>query len=460
MVRTLGYDDAGRITRYTHSVLGVAQPALQQDFVYDGLGRLTSTTQGTSSAGYVYDASGNRLDLVLSATHYATTISPTSNRMLTAQGTSGGVLAAQTLGYDASGNLTTYNGGPQGFTYSDRGRRATSIVTNGTGTTNISYWYNALEQRVRKSGVTNIVPSGAAHYVYDEEGHLLGEYDATGIPLYEVIWIGDMPLGVIKQTSTGSGATLNVATRLDYVYADHLNTPRVVVRSSDHIPFWRWDGPEPFWLTPANNNPNALGAYTFNLRFPGQIADAESNTFYNLNRDYVAAWGRYVQSDPIGLDGGINTYAYVGGNPVSFTDQEGLAYYCVQPLHALPSGFLGGNGPLHHGFVCNDQGVCGGQDRAGNGLLSGGRPSEGDNFSRAKSADQCEYTESNQCENQCIADETLSKTRPAYTVIPGGPQSRAVGIIGRLLGTAGTPQNCQDWAKSTITYCKLKCALK
>jgi RHS repeat-associated protein len=320
----LGYDDAGRITRYTHSVLGVAQPALQQDFVYDGLGRLTSTTQGTSSAGYVYDASGNRLDLVLSATHYATTISPTSNRMLTAQGTSGGVLAAQTLGYDASGNLTTYNGGPQGFTYSDRGRRATSIVTNGTGTTNISYWYNALEQRVRKSGVTNIVPSGAAHYVYDEEGHLLGEYDATGIPLYEVIWIGDMPLGVIKQTSTGSGATLNVATRLDYVYSDHLNTQRMVVRSSDHVPFWRWDGPEPFWLTPANNNPNALGAYTFNLRFPGQIADAESNTFYNLNRDYVAAWGRYTQSDPIGLAGGINTYAYVGGNPLTGIDPMGL----------------------------------------------------------------------------------------------------------------------------------------
>lgn len=144
---------------------------------------------------------------------------------------------------------------------------------------------------------------------------------------------------------------------------------------------------------------------------------------------------------------------------MSLTDPEGLAYYCTQPLHAFPAGDLGGIGPLHHGFACNDQGVCGGQDRAGNALLSSGRPSEGDNFSKAKRADRCEYTKSNQCENQCISNEVLSKTRPAYTVIPSTLGSRTIGIIGRLLGTAGTPQNCQDWAKSTITYCKLKCAL-
>jgi RHS repeat-associated protein len=98
----------------------------------------------------------------------------------------------------------------------------------------------------------------------------------------------------------------------------------VIVRGSDHAIVWRWDSTEPFGVTAASENPSALGAYPFNLRFPGQVYDRETTGHYNLNRDYSAWLGRYVQSDPIGLEGGINTYAYVGGNPLSYTDPEGL----------------------------------------------------------------------------------------------------------------------------------------
>ncbi|WP_417069871.1 RHS repeat domain-containing protein [Niveibacterium terrae] len=99
---------------------------------------------------------------------------------------------------------------------------------------------------------------------------------------------------------------------------------RTIVRSSDHAILWRWDQSDPFGVTPPIENPSALGAYTYNPRFPGQVYDRESNLFQNWNRDYDPVVGRYMQSDPIGLQGGMNTYAYVNGNPLRYVDPHGL----------------------------------------------------------------------------------------------------------------------------------------
>ncbi|MDB5876421.1 MAG: putative deoxyribonuclease RhsC [Ramlibacter sp.] len=73
-----------------------------------------------------------------------------------------------------------------------------------------------------------------------------------------------------------------------------------------------------------NGNPSALGTFTCNLRLPGQYFDKETGLHYNYFRDYDPGIGRYVESDPIGIKGSINLYAYVAGNPIGVTDKLGL----------------------------------------------------------------------------------------------------------------------------------------
>jgi RHS repeat-associated protein len=123
----------------------------------------------------------------------------------------------------------------------------------------------------------------------------------------------DMPVAVVE------GSTLR------YIETDHLNTPRALIDPARNLPVWRWDlQVSAFGEHAANEDPDGDATLVkFNLRFPGQYLDAETGLHYNYFRDYEPGTGRYVESDPIGLRGGLATFGYALSSPLSWKDQSG-----------------------------------------------------------------------------------------------------------------------------------------
>ena len=296
---SVSYDDALRITGITDN----GNSTLSWAYDYDSLDRVSSASNAAQSLAFTYDADGNRL--MQSGSSNGTSANATfsiagaSNRLSSVTG-----MLSRTYSYDAAGHTSAYGG--VSFIYNAAGRLLTAV----NGSASSSYIYNALDQRVQKT-----TAAGSTVFLYDESGHLLGEYDGTGNAVEEIVWLGDIPVATVRQEACGLS--------IFYIHTDHLNTPRRITRRSTSDVVWSWDG-DLFGSVGPNENPSGLGTFSFNLRFPGQYYDVETGLNYNYFRNYDPATGRYAESDPIGLRGGLNTYAYVGGNPVTSADPYGL----------------------------------------------------------------------------------------------------------------------------------------
>lgn len=419
---TLSYDYAGRVYAITDS----NNASLNQAFGYDAVDRIVSDAPGPGGTqptrGYTYDSNGNRKTSTVNGvnTTYNYPSPLTTNRL---SSTTGGHVASYT--YDAMGNIT--GDGLHTFSFNARARMVSEAFSGA------AYNVNAFGQRVKK-----IVGGATTVFVYDERGQLLGEYDGAGNQLAEHIYLDGMPVAVMK--------FVGGVPKVYQVYPDHLGTPRAVVDPVVAQPVWQWHNIDPFGGNLPNENPAGLGIFKYNLRFPGQYYDAETGLHYNYYRDYDPTIGRYVESDPIELKGGINTYAYSDGSPTTKTDPLGLATFaCTKPLHAL-----GGEGtrsgpdiwgnPLYHQYLCINDGkggyTCGGQDQRGqkwyDPINGPGKPSN-DKYD----PQTCEQKEpDNNCIEQCLLKK-FAGPRPRY---------------GIPFGT-----DCQEWSDDALKDCQKQC---
>lgn len=333
-LKTYAQDDAFRIT----GIIDTVDSNKSWNYGYDLLDRLSSANRTGLTQGWSYDANGNRLSQTgTAASTY--TMSGTSNRLNSVSGS-----LSRSYSYDAAGNATADGAATFGY---DGAGRMTSATAGGV---TAGYAHNALGQRVRKTvnGVTTV-------FSYDESGQLLGEYEASGALIREYVWLGDIPVAVI----TGGPGTPPYV--FWYIHTDHLNTPRSIENPTTGELVWRWDS-APFGETVPNEDPDGdLNLFTLPLRFPGQYADLETGLNYNYFRDFDPAIGRYVQSDPIGLQGGINTYGYAEQSPVLFFDAFGLESSATQVLcrqAGIPT----------EAERCVDQAAC--FEKAKNGMIA------------------------------------------------------------------------------------------
>ncbi|MBT3015939.1 MAG: RHS domain-containing protein [Candidatus Thiodiazotropha sp. (ex Clathrolucina costata)] len=286
----------------TGNILQKATQAKTVDYNYDLLQRLTeaaATIQPETgdpqveTEGWQYDPNGNRTQDNLNPGSWVYDL---NDRLQSSP--------IATYGYDQAGNTIskTEGGIITHYRYNAEGRLAR--IEDANQVLIAEYLYDPLGRRIRKQTQSEII-----YFHYADEG-LMGEFSETGSAIRSYGYQPD-------STWTTNPIYQKTAQGYAYYQNDHLGTPQQLIQKSGAKV---WEG-----VFRAFGELTAETATWENrLRFPGQYYDQETNSYYNFNRFYDPSVGRYTRKDPIGIFGGLNTYAYVGSNPIYGIDPYGL----------------------------------------------------------------------------------------------------------------------------------------
>ncbi len=288
------YDSASRVSQWQ----GIANEI--RDYNYDQANRLTQVQSVTAPETFNYDALGNRqnnnaqfdiANRITENNHFAYVYDINGNRTQKTNKTTGEV---ERYTYNSLNQLIGYQ------VYPDNAPTTAAI-------THYSYHYGPLERRWRK---TNHIANTTTEF-YWSGSRLIGENKSGVVRRYILEAI--TPVGFIENGD------------VYHYFRDHLGTAHEITDNNGGLV---WQG-----------NYNSFGEVSEvvnvidnNMRFAGQYWDEEAGLHYNYYRNYDPSLGRYLQSDPIGLAGGINTYGYVNGNPLKYIDPYGLTEKCITIL--------------------------------------------------------------------------------------------------------------------------------
>lgn len=296
----LGYDRAGRVVSKVEQVQGVTS---NWEYGYDPAGRLqTVKLDGTQVARYGYDANGNRttVDGDVVATF-------DDQDRLQAYGSA-------SYAFGAAGDLKQVTAGGQTTSYDyDVFGNLRSVTEPAT---TITYKSDARGRRVAKLVNGTVVQ----RFVYQDNLRIAAELDGDNNLLARFVYAGRPNVPEYLVQGDGKYRLLG----------DHLGSVRLVVDAASGAVVQRLDY-DAWGQVTLDSNP---GFQPFG--FAGGLYDRDTSLVRLGARDYEAAIGRWTKSDPIGLAGGINTYAYVGGNPISYIDPSGLVRYNAPPPRTVP----------------------------------------------------------------------------------------------------------------------------
>jgi len=307
---------------------------------FDKNGRLDFAITPRGLYGYQYDANGNRTDKVVNGVRANYRYASDSNRLdhaglelkhnrklknddvtivkaSSSESSFNKKQIEQTIRnpfqykaeYLPTGEVTKY--GPYRFEYNSNGQ-ATSVYV--LDKLLAKYQYNTRAERISK---TNFNYAGKVvdetHYLY-EKHKLVAEANASGEILRQYIYADNKIVSILEGKKSYS------------VHTNHLGAPIAVTDKKQTI-VWKSDY-APYGRAFFNSDPDKDGLeFNLNIRLPGQYADNETGLYYNYHRFYDPDSGRYLQSDPLGMNAGLNTYAYVNSDPVNNIDPLGLILF-------------------------------------------------------------------------------------------------------------------------------------